>query len=190
MMIDSGKVRFQEKDIEDYLYAHPESIEVLGSKVKRWIKRQLKVPSGIIDLLGITYKGYLIVVELKNVQVDAKAITQVCRYAHDIQQIAEVYDGSNTEIDDNGDGFIPTTHVIKMIVGPSISDCAFTECDACQVLYRQFSVNFSVDFAELQWTRNYFDERNKVFDSLMEDQGLGEAFSEIYQIAKGEIAPF
>lgn len=91
-------IRFDEKDIEDYLYENPNKIELYGNTVQEWVARQYRVPSGVIDLIG--YMGQTVltgpepyempifcVVELKNTMIDSNAIAQVLRYYYDFEEI-------------------------------------------------------------------------------------------------------
>lgn len=87
--IDPRKVNLAEKDIEDWIYMNDEEAIPLNwgpdTYVKEWIARQYHVPSGIIDLLGITNDGDFVVVEVKNTEITSEALAQVCRYAYDIR---------------------------------------------------------------------------------------------------------
>lgn len=85
-------MEFCERELEDWLYANPEAIGV-----EEWIGRQLLLPSGILDLVGITdvdCPGYLLLVELKSVPLKSSAITQVCRYAADLEKLPGVVEVS------------------------------------------------------------------------------------------------
>ena len=80
----------KEKDIEDWLYKNPESLRFAG--IRRWIARQLSLPSGRLDLLGFSRMDgvdSLSVVEIKNNVPDERALLQVSRYAYDIQRVLE-----------------------------------------------------------------------------------------------------
>ena len=62
-----------EKELEYYLLDHPELL-----KIDRWVAHQFKVPSGVIDLLGITQDPFgemLVVVELKTTRINQRALT-------------------------------------------------------------------------------------------------------------------
>lgn len=87
MNIDPRKVQLSEKDIEDWLWENPQAIESYGRVVKEWIGRQVIVPSGRIDLLGINRADGLVVVEVKNVVFESKHLTQVQRYARDLEDV-------------------------------------------------------------------------------------------------------
>ena len=80
-----------EKFLEDYFYSTPDAVRVspyYDGKIDRWFGRQVEVPSGIIDLLGISGSN-LAVVEIKNDAIKATALTQVMRYKSDIQYIVD-----------------------------------------------------------------------------------------------------
>ena len=75
-------MNFNERELEDWLFELPEALGV-----NRWIGRQLTLPSGVLDLLGVIEESFhteLVVVELKAVPINASAILQVCRYAADL----------------------------------------------------------------------------------------------------------
>lgn len=74
-----------EKDLENYLIENPPQGEYMT--IKGWIGRQVRVPSGIIDLLGYG-DGCVWVIELK-LEFCREAIPQVCRYAADIERIVK-----------------------------------------------------------------------------------------------------
>lgn len=88
--IDPRKVNIAEKDIEEWLYQNPSSLNI-----ESWVARQLRLPSGIADLVGIS-RDYsiprLTVIEVKNVEIDSAALAQVSRYAYDIYQIQTCFD--------------------------------------------------------------------------------------------------
>lgn len=90
---------YREKDIENYVYSHPGKITTWGYVVEKWIARQFRVPSGIIDLLGYAKTTYLeqptyfpLVLEIKNHPIKSKDLAQVCRYAQDIDDVMSIRD--------------------------------------------------------------------------------------------------
>lgn len=89
IIVDSQKVNLLEKDIEDWLWDNPSAIRIEGTEISRWIARQFKLPSGIIDLLGVINNEGVqpVVVEVKNTEITSEALTQVMRYANDIDSI-------------------------------------------------------------------------------------------------------
>lgn len=87
MNIDLSKVNLLEKDVENWIYENPDQFSCDGSTcgpIERWIGRQYTLPSGIVDLIGVNSKGYLVIIEVKNVPITKAALTQVTRYATDI----------------------------------------------------------------------------------------------------------
>lgn len=122
---------FREKDIEDWLYKNPKGF------ADEWIARQYRVPSGIIDLLGV-YKTddtlrypMFHVVEVKNIPITSNAITQVCRYSNDIYEI--LWHASEGYVPVDRSEFKPT--VIKTIVTTSnhLSKRIMYEAESCNV---------------------------------------------------------
>jgi hypothetical protein len=83
--------KITERDIEYCLWESPWQCKSSYGIIYKWIARQYRVPSGIIDLLGVTEWGNLAVFEIKNVPIDSKALAQVSRYALDIENILEIF---------------------------------------------------------------------------------------------------
>ena len=85
-----------ESDLEDYIFNHPDCIKTYSGNNVNWIARQLRVPSGIIDLLGYMLadggRPWPVVAELKSVPLTSGAIAQVCRYAGNIYDILLLHD--------------------------------------------------------------------------------------------------
>lgn len=110
--IDPRKVSLSEKDLEDWLYENPTSLTLLGRPVvSEWVGRQFRVPSGIIDLLGVYPNlGTPVIVEMKNTTaVRPEYLTQIIRYKHDIQEIL-----AYTEDEKYSEDF----QVLTYLVGP------------------------------------------------------------------------
>lgn len=123
MIIDRSKANLLEKDIEDYLWHNPSEVYCDHFRVARWIKRQYQVHSGILDLLGVTDNYHLVIVEVKNVPIDASALTQVSRYAFDVANVADKAGDIYMGHDHGG------LHVYKMVIGRSISNKTMLEAD-------------------------------------------------------------
>lgn len=167
MIVDQNKVNLLEEDIEEYLYRNPAAVPgswMSGQRVDRWLARQLRVPSGIIDLLGMCsgYRETLVVVEVKNVDVTPSALTQVCRYAADISGIG--YHALNGRVD--GDSW----DVHKVVVGPSIDDQVFIEASAVGVQFVKFDVRLSLDTNAIGWSNDYLDETGEQYRQLSGSQ--------------------
>lgn len=86
-------MQFSERELEDWFFENPKQFIAATSCCCGkfyWIGRQVQVPSGIIDLLGICgcreWYPTLYVVELKADQLRSSAIGQVVRYSKDISQ--------------------------------------------------------------------------------------------------------
>lgn len=169
MKIDPKKVNLLEADIEQYLWENPNEVAFNGWYISRWLKRQFSVPSGIIDLLGVTVEGYFVVVEIKNVDIDAKAVAQVCRYAHDIFSVI-------TKLN-TGAKFSYRYSTMKVLVGPSIGTTVLRECEACGISYLEFEVNLSLKIDQTQFTRAFRSQRDSAYAELASDPTLIEAHS-------------
>ena len=74
-------MNFLEKELEDWLFEHPEEFpyEV------QWRERQMRLPSGIADLVGYSEEiDSVVLVELKAEGFKSKQLCQVKRYEQDI----------------------------------------------------------------------------------------------------------
>lgn len=174
MTLDTAKLNITERDIEDWLYANPTFVATeMTHKVIRWIARQYKLPSGIADLVGMDSMGYVVVVEVKNVPIDARAITQVCRYAADIEDVLE-YRGHykwHTEIG---------AAIQKIVIGPAVeSDTILLEAQACQVNLRKFTVSLQLAAARFV----HGGKEDETIDELLERVGYRD--QQLRTLAKG-----
>jgi len=158
MPIPANKVNLAEKDIEDYLHSNPAALSLSNDAMFRWFGRQVTVPSGIIDLLGHTARGQLAVVEVKNVEIDAAALTQVCRYAFDV------------------DAMIPyAVDVLRVVVGPHASDRIFREAEALGVEIVVFTVTLTASFSTLHWTDDFITRRNEQYETYSQSAPIAGA---------------
>ena len=150
--IDKKYVNIPEKAIEDWLFENPEDVLTLdGWTVERWLSRQFKVPSGIIDLLGVCDDGSLIVVEVKNEAPTSSALTQVKRYAVDIANIAMEIPNRN---------LLP----VKMtVIGTeSVSDQLMFEANAMEIAIMSYEVSLQLELSGI-WKWN--DKRREKISS-------------------------
>lgn len=164
--IDPRKVSLSEKDIEDWLYENPEVISTHTFHVHEWIARQYKLPSGIPDLLGVDQHNHLVVVEVKNVEINKAAILQVCRYALDLQEIAanRLEYPAYYSSDDGNNGLPP--FVRKVVVGPSIDGQTFYEAVACDVSPLTFETSLQLTVLPMRWTSDYLSNRTQAIEEL------------------------
>lgn len=166
MRIDPSRVNILEKDIEDFLWENPNAIRGNGYVVERWLKRQYEVPSGIIDLLGVTSSKNLVVVEVKNVAINASALTQVSRYAFDILQIAR---GAAEYI--IGDIEV-RPWIYRIVVGKSMDDKIMLEAESIGVELLSFDVKLGIDIDSYSWSEHYEESRSAKHKSLQNDDDL------------------
>lgn len=89
-------MQFSERKLEDWMIENPKAFSEVGEF--RWLGRQVKVASGIIDLLGLSKWDaddgaivHLHVIELKSCDAKSEHVAQVCRYAADIENTLPVY---------------------------------------------------------------------------------------------------
>ncbi len=183
MVIDPSKVNLCEKDIEDYLFANPEYVGTDGWWMKRWVKRQYAVPSGIIDLLGLTYSNEYVVVEVKNVAIDSSALTQVSRYGFDIVNILQHCNRRRTEVKPSG--FWP---LHRMVIGKSIDAKTMLEAEALGIEVITFDIRLSLGMNPIGWKDEYVSERNAKWESLSSDDGiLGGMMDYINSISNDDV---
>jgi hypothetical protein len=135
MNVDPHKINLSENDLESYLFENPRLVELPYSQepIKEWFGRQLQVPSGIIDLAGITESNNIAVVELKNSEFKSSHITQVCRYASDIEQAMNIA------------GLIEEPFVYKLLIGTYEPDTQIIkEADSVNVSIFTISVEYDL----------------------------------------------
>lgn len=161
MSIDPRKINLSERDLEDYLFENPSLVEMPYSftPVMEWIGRQLHVPSGIIDLLGVTKNNCLVVVELKNAPFTTGHITQVCRYSRDIECVAEMA------------GLI-FTKPVKLLIGtyePSTE--LIVEAESVEVSFSTIDIKYEISIGG-HWivSDEYKEKRNKRLVELSETE--------------------
>ena len=76
---------FLEKHLEDWIQADP---TMIGDRV-RWVARQLTLGDGTrLDLLGLAHDGTLVIVELKQADVDTGTVVQAIHYLVEIGQLS------------------------------------------------------------------------------------------------------
>lgn len=140
MKVDPSKINLSEKDIEDYLFENPSDVHLAAWSITEWIGRQIRVPSGIIDLFGfikIDTRLVPVVVEVKNTEFTQASILQVCRYGADIQSALErVCFEENSEWSD---------HIFKIVVAKgSPSPQVLIEAESVNVYLLSFCVDYSI----------------------------------------------
>lgn len=129
-------LQYTEKDIELWLFARPQYV---GSDawpdldVAEWIGRQYQLPSGIADLVGITSRGQLVVIEVKNVPINKAALTQVSRYRYDLMCVANRFASYPRHLDGRPE-------VFAMVIGPSIDEQTHIEAYALDIAVMCFDV--------------------------------------------------
>lgn len=164
MIIDPSKVNLCEKDIEEYLYRNPESVIFDGRQVKRWVKRQYSVPSGIIDLIGLTHDDDYVVVEVKNVAIDASALAQVSRYTFDVLNVFQRIIDRRRETED-----VEPWYVHMLVIGKSIDTKTMLEAEALNINIVTFNVRLSLDINPVKWRDDFINERIGKWDDLLSD---------------------
>jgi hypothetical protein len=84
-----------EHDLEEYILKNP---DLLG--VERWLCRQIHLPFGIADLLGLMPDGNWLLVELKSHRGSENAVLQVVAYGTQLDKIRDTMypDGNGPQI--------------------------------------------------------------------------------------------
>lgn len=177
MELKELKSKLTEKDIEDFLWENPGVVSSPRFTVKKWTHRQLSLPSGRLDLMGITDRNNVVVVEVKNVPVNSSAITQVSRYSYDIRQIlgiAEAKKHSSLSWDGTSD-----IYVVPVIVAPSFSDQIFRECKACYIETLVFAPVLNLNISSIAWTPDYLKQAGEQYEKIADSN----KFSSLWEIA-------
>lgn len=162
-------ISWNESDVEDYLFEHPEVINAGLITVNHWVARQYHVPSGIIDLLGAMkmippygFKYFPVLVEIKNRPARSEDFAQICRYSHDIQ---EIFYSLDIEVNPH-----------KILLAPgSVDKQIQAEANALNVLVCGFKVSPLVEVSSnWRWSYDYMKRRaqelfDKSNDPLLQD---------------------
>lgn len=103
----SGKAP-SEKHLEEYLWKNPGALNTSSLPTRgplceySFLWRQLRLPSGIADLVGVYLGIALVFVELKVGTIDTKAFAQLMRYKRDFKIMLEAalieYQESNADL--------------------------------------------------------------------------------------------
>lgn len=145
MVIDERKVNLAEADIEQWLWENPGAVNVrAGLDVVEWTGRQFKVPSGIADLIGLTEDGDIVVVEVKNGPIAPDALTQVTRYAKDIEDICVAAAYKHKLYDQK---FQPI--ISRVVIGKSIDGKTLTEAEAMGIETIAFGLHLHLTLSPL-----------------------------------------
>ena len=178
--IDKSKVNLLEKDIEDWLWANPEAISIgSGLNVDYWMHRQLRLPSGILDLLGACHTddhAYMVVVEVKNTPIKPDALTQVTRYAHDLGFM--IRNNPNWEYEHE----LENWSIARVVVGQECDDRTFAEAAAMGIEVLQFKVNLSLSFSGWSWKDEYTAKRIRDLEELANDEDIADFCSMVFAL--------
>lgn len=166
MYLPNEKANLLEADIEQALFESPNMISFVDESgetafVTRWLHRQLAIPNGILDLLGASSDGGYVVVEVKLGTIDGRAASQVCRYARDIEIIAQCATKG-----------YETAPVYKVVVGNAIEEKSIHECLAMNVHHLVYSVRLSLSMNSYHWTDKAIEQMRGVYNALSEDESL------------------
>jgi RecB family endonuclease NucS len=165
MIVPESKVNLAEKDIEEYLFQNPFAVRVARTEhyVDHWIKRQYQLPSGTLDLLGVTALMDFVVVEVKNVAIDSAAVTQVNRYGYDIWNILVPM------IKKKAGDRIYRPNVHRILVGKSIDSKTMREAEAAGVEINVFSVNLKLEVNNYGWSEEFHNARSHQYAQARQD---------------------
>jgi hypothetical protein len=177
MNVDPHKINLSERDLEDYLFENPNIVEIplSGTPITKWISRQMRVPSGIIDLLGITTNNILVVVELKNAPFSSGHLTQVCRYARDIEEVARAAGIVNPE-------------PYKLLIGTHDPTTELIiEANSVDVMIVTLKIDYDISIGGLwRLSESFKEKRNNEIQEISES----EEFVRLSTISQAEYALF
>lgn len=168
MNIDPKKVQLAERDIEDWLWDNPTDLDLPGGEyIERWIGRQYKVPSGIIDLIGITNEDDCVIVEIKNKEIDAEALAQVKRYHMDIRNIIEGYAISQRAY---------MKPIYSVVVGKgNVGNEIMFEAEAMEITLVTFNVSLQLEVSKpWRWKPEFVKQRQEEYASSSHHELLSE----------------
>ena len=168
-----------EKDIEDYFFNRP---QVLDNTLE-WIGRQVRLPSGIADLVGFHYtntngRPRLYVLELKKEAIKSQHLTQVCRYTEDLDRIIdEIYFHEHDQMVTRDD----RVRAEKVVAGFGVAgDHVMFEADAMGVTLVNLTMDVYISPAYIG-----FDwQRNEKIEEAYKKISLQGAFSEFVKDAR------
>lgn len=167
MQICPGQVNLSENDIENHLFANPELVNTEFVRVTRWLKRQYHVPSGVIDLLGVTDGDGIAVVEIKSVEITGDAVLQVKRYAFDIDEVLRA------------EG-VRTLCCMPILIGPSIRDQVLLDCEACGVVVLLYQPRVSLAIRRKDWSDDFLSSRAAQYARVANDPIIAAQISNAF----------
>lgn len=170
MIIDERKVNLAEKDVEQWLWENPTLIRFgRNEAVIKWLYRQLSIPSGVADLVGVTESNDLVVVEVKNTEIKPDALLQVARYAFDLRVIA-VRSVESQELWN-----YPPPHVYKIVIGRSIDFKTARDAEATGIFVITFGVQLSLFLSEdLKWRSQFVEQREQEYEAIALDDSIAK----------------
>ena len=174
MQVDPRKVNLAEADIEQYLWENSNVIQVYGHPISQWIKRQFHIPSGVLDLMGVNAAGTLVVVEVKNTELKIEHIAQVKRYVYDIDSILL-------------SGKLYLGQCVPVLIGRSVTESVYRDCEACGVLALMFNVSLSLQVRPIYWSEKFSDDRKRCHFELTEDEDLAGYISNAIELRRQAI---
>ncbi len=168
-----------ERHIEDCLWETPKDLNDEYMVVEKWIARQLKLPSGILDLLGFIriFNGYpgVLVVELKNGPITSSALGQVMRYSADISKVLEEIELKH--------GPMGNFHVYRLVIGSSVSTETLQEANSMDVMVRTFKAFIYLECSGVSWTDEYQNTYREEIEGLVDLK----TFDPVVEYAKAQM---
>lgn len=181
--IEPNKVQLAEKDIEDWLWENPGALQILDHyPIEKWIGRQVKLPSGIADLIGI-FENAIVVVEVKNVELTAEALTQVCRYAADIDALKTDWNIERFDVN-GGEDELEYLSIFKAVVfRGGVTNKLLHEAEALGVELHSFRVKLDLDISgEWRFTKEKYQEFGEAREQLARDPMFSEVRGRALQV--------
>lgn len=90
----TGGLAPSERHLEDWIWTHPEALGMIGipepgedGPIYDFKFRQVNLPSGIPDLVGVAWATTFVVCEIKKGPVTAQSFSQLMRYMRDVKAL-------------------------------------------------------------------------------------------------------
>ena len=106
---------------------------------------------------------------MKSVEIKSEAILQVMRYAYDIDSIIQF-----------GGAYKHQCYAI--LIGPSINDRVFRDCEACNVRVLTYRPSFSIAISETKWKNEWREKRDEQYTELSKSGELAKCIERFVRI--------
>lgn len=166
-----------EKQIEDRVFASGEIFQIAHREnLVRWTNRQVTLPSGRLDLIGVTDQGNIVIAEVKKGNADGRAVAQVGRYALDMMEAIHLRQSNYF-----------TPKIIKCVIaegfrGKTLEECYAANVEAIAYSHDPFSIR-KIGKPGTYKSRNHQDYENlysRISEIVENAVDTGVAFNNAY----------